>query len=170
MSLSPLRASNRRLPNGVRIAARLRPAGRPGPTCRRGRAAGAQRRRACVGRAVAVDALDLDRGPHFAVELGVAVDVLHEVAVDAVHALFQVDVHQVHRRRRRAACRSLAFLVASAAPSRPCSCSVVTSATIVAPVVEQVALAVLLEDGAEDPAVAVEVGELRVLQSAGSGR
>ena len=36
----------------------------------------------------------------------------------------------------------------------------------VALVVEQVALAVLLEDGAEHPAVAVEVGELRVLQLA----
>ena len=33
-----------------------------------------------------------------------------------------------------------------------------------APRVEQVALAILLEDGAEHPAVAVEVGELRVLQ------
>ena len=43
------------------------------------------------------------------------------------------------------------------------SCSVSTLGDDVALVVEQVALAVLLEDGAEDPAVAVEVGELRVL-------
>ena len=39
-----------------------------------------------------------------------------------------------------------------------------TSAISDAAMIEEVALAVLLEDGAEDPAVAVEVGELRVLQ------
>ena len=42
------------------------------------------------------------------------------------------------------------------------SCSVAALPIMPALVVEQVALAVLLEDGAEDPAVAVEVGELGV--------
>ena len=42
-----------------------------------------------------------------------------------------------------------------------CKSSAVASGERRAVVVEQIALAVLLEDGAEDPAVAVEVGELR---------
>ena len=41
---------------------------------------------------MAVDALDLDGRTHLAVKLGVAVHVLNEMAVDAVHALFQVNV------------------------------------------------------------------------------
>ena len=46
---------------------------------------------------MAIDALNLDCRPHLAVELGVAVVVLVEVAVDAVHPFLQMDVHQVHR-------------------------------------------------------------------------
>ena len=92
MILSP-RCSNRALAaNGVRRVARLRPA-LPDSAAERvgGRAAG-QERGTVRGRAVAVDALDLDGRADFAVKLGVAVHVLNEVAIDAVHALLQVDV------------------------------------------------------------------------------
>src|SRR5262249_55620535 len=64
---------------------------------RRGRGAGRPQRRPLADGAVTVDALDLDGRPHLAVELAVAVGVLHKVAIDAVHALFQVDVEQVDR-------------------------------------------------------------------------
>ena len=46
---------------------------------------------------MAIGALDLNRGPNFAIELRVAVIVLQEMAIDAVHSLFQVNVHQVDR-------------------------------------------------------------------------
>src|SRR5271166_3262778 len=46
--------------------------------------------------AVTVDALDLDGGPHLAVQLGVAVDVLREVAVGAVHPLLQVNIEEMN--------------------------------------------------------------------------
>ena len=53
------------------------------------------RRRVVV--AVTVDAPDLRGGARFAVELPVPVAVPDEMAVDAVHALFQVDVLELHR-------------------------------------------------------------------------
>ncbi len=46
---------------------------------------------------MAIDALDLDRGADFGVELRVAVIILVVVTIGAVHPLFHVDVHQVHR-------------------------------------------------------------------------
>src|SRR5262249_43661883 len=60
-----------------------------------GRGAGGPQRGPPGDGAVAVDALDLDPGPHLPLQLGVAVAVLHEMAVHAVHALLQVNVHQV---------------------------------------------------------------------------
>src|SRR5262249_47853389 len=111
------------------------------------RAGGAQRgplRR----RAVAVNALDLDAGADLLRKLGVAVDVLDEMTIDTVHALFQVNVHQVDRN------------AVLAAPSRVHGRHQLRGIRVldlVAAVVEQVTLAVLLEDGTEDPAVAVEV-------------
>ena len=111
---------------------------------------------------MAVDALDFDRCADLTIELGIPVAVLVEVAIDAVHSFFGVDIHQVdwdtvtlfavdflefirgfhsgHQGRSRGLLDLLAF------------------------VVEQVALAILFEHGAEDPAVAVEVGELGVLE------
>ena len=46
---------------------------------------------------MAVDALDLDRRSNFTVTLGISVAVLIEVAVDAVHSFFGVDIHHVDR-------------------------------------------------------------------------
>ena len=161
--------SKRRLPKGVR---RPQSCGR---LVARGAAAGPV---VCsVGvfadRAVAVDALDLDGGTHLAVQLGVAVRVLDEMAIDAVHALFQVNVEQVDRHSSRrfrgllgrvGAGTLLDFLGILMAASMV---SGVDLADHVARVVEEIALAVLFEHGAEDPAVAVEIGELGVLQAAG---
>ena len=84
-----------------------------------GRRAGGDERRSLAGRAVAVDALDLDGRADLAVELGVAVDVLDEMAVDAVHPLFEVDVELVDGQARRASTRrGRTPLAASAAALR----------------------------------------------------
>ena len=99
---------------------------------------------ALVDRAVAVDAVDLDRVARLAIELAVAVIVLPEVAVDALHPLLEVDVLQVHRL------------------AEPLGIVVRDDPVVL---VEQVAAPVALVDGAVDPAVAVEVGELRVLRA-----
>ena len=58
--------------------------------------AGCHQRRALLDGAVAVDAVDFDGIARLAVELAVAVTVLLEVAVDAVHALLQMNVFQMH--------------------------------------------------------------------------
>ena len=48
-------------------------------------------------RAVAIDALNFNRRAHFAVQFRIAVIILIEMAIDAVHAFFQMDIHQMHR-------------------------------------------------------------------------
>ena len=113
-----------------------------------------------LGRAVAILAGDLDGRADLAIELGVSVVVLGEVAIGAVHAALQVDVEQMHGHAFAAlpVCRSASLAGVMAAMSF----SVPTSGNDVALVVEQVAGAVLLEDRPEDPAVPVKIGELRV--------
>ena len=91
---------------------------------------------------MAVHTADLYGVARLAVELAVAVDVLRVVAVDALHPLFKVDVFEMHR---------LAERIAGVGQQ-------------VAVLIEQVTMAVALVDRAEDPAVGVEVSELRVLQ------
>src|SRR4029450_5516734 len=113
--------------------------------------AGGAQRGASAGRAVTVHAFDLDGVAYFAVELPVAVHVLLEVAVDAVHALLEMDVLQVDGHARLAEARAL--------DRRGRVLGSRVAHDVVAGV-EQPALAVVLEDGAEHPAVAVEVGEL----------
>ncbi len=92
---------------------------------------------------VAIHAVDLDRRPRLGVQAAVAVVVLLEVAVHAVHPLLEVDVLQVD-----GFLELLRVVVLDDAALR----------------IEQVALAVALEHGAEDPSVAVEVGELGGLE------
>ena len=46
-------------------------------------------------RAMAIDAVDLHRGPGLAVDFAVAVIVLREMAVGALHAFFQMDVGEM---------------------------------------------------------------------------
>ena len=47
------------------------------------------------GRAVTIDALDFNAGADFTLQPSIAVGILLEVAVDAVHPFFQVNVQQV---------------------------------------------------------------------------
>ena len=46
--------------------------------------------------AVAIDTLDFNGGANFAVEFTIAMDVLDKVAVDTVHAFFEVDIEHVY--------------------------------------------------------------------------
>ena len=96
MILSP-RRSNLRWRNGVRSTARSRPS-LPDSAAEVSEAGPLVMRVArWPGRAVAVDALNLDGRANLAIELGVAVGVLNEMTVDAVHSFFEVDVELVHR-------------------------------------------------------------------------
>ena len=119
---------------------------------------------------MAIDALDFDGGPHFAIEFAVAVGILHEMAIDAVHAFFEMNVHQVHRRavaigrvRLLGALPALLFDVLRHLHRRHqmFGRDVWYKRTLM---IEEIALAILLVDRSINPAVAMEVGELRVLQ------
>ena len=95
-----------------------------------------------VDRAVAIDALDGRRGARFAVKHSVAVHIHVEMAIDALHAVREMHVFQMNRLGK--------FL------------RIVVSDDVVVEI-EQVAFAIVFEDGAENPAVTVIIGELRVL-------
>ena len=127
-----------------------------GSTFRSGRTARAERG-SLVGSPVTVFASDLDRRADFAVQLRVAVRVLFEVAIDAVHPFLKMDIHEMHR-------DAVLRLAAVGMQHRVVELrgGLVFDDAIF--VVEQSALAIFLEDRFEDPAVAVEVGELRVLE------
>src|SRR5207237_4718533 len=114
-------------------------------------------------RAVAVYAINLDCGSRLVVEDAVAVRVLLEVAVNAVHPFLKVYVFEVdwHARGRRRGC--VARVVAVLDRLFELRGRYILHAF--AARVEHVALAVALKDGAEHPAVAVEVCELRALHS-----
>ena len=90
--------------------------------------------------AVAIDAIDFDGGARFAVDFSVAVIVLGEMAIGALHAFFEMDVGEMD-----------SFLETPR----------VVEGDGLAVFVEPVPFAVVVVDGAEDPAVAVEIGELR---------
>ncbi len=125
---------------------------------------------------MAVAALDLDGRADLAVELGVAVHVLDEVAIDAVHPLLQVDVELVDRDPiaprlgaiergllgRGGIAGAIALLQLGGQPHGRHQRRGRLVGHGLAAVVEQLPVPILLEHGAEDPAVAVEVGELRV--------
>ena len=87
---------------------------------------------------MAIHAIDLHRVARFAIEIAVAMVVLLEVAVGAVHPFLQMDVAQLH-----GAFRSL----------RP-----VGSGRCIR--VQQVALAVALVYSAEHPAMAVKIAQI----------
>ena len=94
---------------------------------------------------MAVPAADLDRFPHLRVELAVAVGVTGPVAVDALHALVEVDVLEVH-----GALEALGIAVGHD--------------LVVA--VQQPSVAVALVDADEMPAMPVLVAELHLLHVA----
>ena len=124
--------------------------------------------------AMAIGARDLDGHARLAVELAVAVVVLLEVAVHALHAALEMNVLQVHRlaaalvpRRARRRRRALGGRRASrcSPPLRPAP--PLDASFTGAPVrVDQVALAIALEHRAEQPAVPVEIRKLRLLERA----
>ena len=102
--------------------------------------AGSDKRGFAANRAVAIDAVDFDGGARLAVDFAVAVIVLREMAIVALHSFFEMDVREVD-----------GFAEAIG----------IFEGDLLAVFVEPVAFAVVIEDGAENPAVAVEVGELR---------
>ena len=136
--------------------------------------------RLAIDRAVAVFTADFDRRADLAVELRVSVNVLHEVAIDAVHPLLEVDVEQMDRIPLLLLPQVLFQFL------KLLKCPLITVAVQVACVhrvidgdlpllgrgignpvskmVQVVPLAVLLEDRLEDPAVTVKVGEVRLAQ------
>ena len=86
---------------------------------------------------------DLDVVAVLAVELSVSVLVLREMAIDAVHPFLEMNVAQVDR-----FLESIRIIEADAIPLR----------------IEQIAFAIAFVDRAKEPAVTVEVRELRMFQ------
>ena len=68
-----------------------------GRAARGRRGAGGAQRGALRDRAVAIDAIEFDGGARLAVEFSGAVAVLLEVAVHALHSLFEMNVLEVRR-------------------------------------------------------------------------
>jgi len=88
---------------------------------------------------VAIEAVNFDRGTGFTVDFSVAVIVLREVAIAALHSFFEVDVGEVH---------GFAETVR------------IVKGDLPAIFVEPVPFPVVIEDRAKNPAVAVKIGEL----------
>src|SRR5437899_2708779 len=130
--------------------ARFETAHTPGRTKRIEMAAAFRRRRArrdqrslLANRAVAIDAVDFNGGAGLAVNFSVAVIVLGEMAVVALHPFFEMDVGEVH---------GFAETVG------------IVEGNLLAVLIEPVSFAVVIENSAEDPAMAVEISKLRGLQ------
>src|SRR3989475_6447010 len=96
-----------------------------------------------ANRAVAIDAVDFDGGAGLAVNFSVAVIVLSEMAIVALHPLFQMNVSEVY---------GFAETVG------------IVEGNLLAVLIEPVSFAVVIENSAEDPAMAVEISKLRSLQ------
>src|SRR6266481_10119620 len=94
-------------------------------------------------RAVAVHAIDFDSGTRLAVDFSIAVIVLGKVTVIALHSFFQVNVGQVN--------------------CFPETVGIVKS-NLLAVLVEPIPFAIVTENGAENPAVSVEISKLGGLQ------
>src|ERR1700747_3689995 len=93
--------------------------------------------------AVAINAIDFHRGAWFAVNFSIAVIVLAEVAIGALHPFFQVDIRKVD---------------GFAKPFR------VVKRDLLAVLVEPVAFAIVRVYSAIDPAMPVEIRKLRGFQ------
>ena len=130
---------------------------------------------------MAIPACDFNRRPDFAIQFRIAVHVIPEVAVDTMHALFQMNVQLMHG--RPTVCLFEFFL----GPGNLCANRRVVPVAIpiqvrdmfgfldaphpilgrgfgnrIAEVVQWNAFAILLEHRGEYPTVSVEVGELCV--------
>src|SRR5690242_5358401 len=102
-----------------------------------------QQRRFLPNRPVTINAVNFYRRTWLAVDFSVAMIVLLEMAIVALHPLFQMNVCEVY-------CFSKAIGIVE--------CDWLTV------LVEPVSLAIVVEHRAENPAVSVEIGELRSLQ------
>jgi len=87
---------------------------------------------------VTIDAVDLDGGARFSVNFSVAVIVLSEVAIIALHAFFEMDVGEVYGFPETVG---------------------ILEGNLLAVFVQPIPFAVVIEYGAENPAVAVKIGE-----------
>src|SRR6266568_1397483 len=99
--------------------------------------------RSLLDRSMAIDALDGCGGSGLTVEIAVAMHIGKKMAIDALHASVQMNIFEMDRfgeLLRRIRRNNLIIQI------------------------QQVAFAVLLENSAENPAVPMIVGELRVLQ------
>src|SRR5215831_20160764 len=92
---------------------------------------------------MAVDTVNFHGSARLAVDLAVAMIVLRKVAIATVHALLEVNVRQMH---------------GFAEPLR------IVEANRLAILVEPIPFAVMVVDGAKNPAVSVKIGKLRGLQ------
>src|SRR5216683_1778410 len=99
-----------------------------------------------ANRTVAIDAVDFDGGARLAVDFPVSVIVLREMAVAALHSFFEMDVGQVH---------GFAETVG------------IVERDLLAFLVEPIPFAVVVKNRAEDPAMTVEISELRGFQLLG---
>src|SRR5260370_21649697 len=109
---------------------------------RRGRARRDQRS-LLANRTVAIDAVDFDGGARLAVDFPVAVIVLREMAVAALHSFLEIDVGEVD---------GFAETVG------------IVERDLLAFLVEPIPFAVVVNNRAEDPTMAVEISELRGFQ------
>ena len=100
-------------------------------------------RRALVDGAVTIDAGNCGRIARLAVKHSVAVHVDVEMAITALHAVRQMHVFQVHRLGKFPRIAIIDLVVVE---------------------IEQVAFSVMFKNGAEDPAVTVIIGKLRVFK------
>ena len=92
---------------------------------------------------MAIDAIDGRGIARLAVKHAVSVDILFEMAVRALHPVREMDILQVNGLRELLRIAVRDFVVVE---------------------IEKIAFAIVLEDGAENPAMAVVIGELSVLQ------
>src|ERR1700676_1625714 len=99
--------------------------------------------RALPDGSMAIHAINFHGGSRLPINLSGAVTVLREMAIHALHSLFEVDVRQVHgllKLLRIFKCNGLPFLI------------------------QPVALAVVIVNAAEHPTMPVKIRKLRSLQ------
>src|SRR5713226_10391194 len=92
---------------------------------------------------MAIDAVDFDRRSRLAINFPIAVIVLREVAIIALHAFFEMNIRQVYR--------------------FPEALGIVES-DLLAVLVQPIPLAIVVENRAKNPAVPVKISKLRGLQ------
>ena len=92
---------------------------------------------------MAIDAVDFDRRARLAVNFPIAVIVLSEVAIVALHPFFEMNVREVHR-----------FTEAFG----------ILKGDLLAVFVQPISFAIVIEHRAENPAMAMKIGKLRGFQ------